>query len=167
MVVIYDDLESEQPAKFEWWLHALEQMKLDESARTVEIQRGEARLKVQFLLPETLRFEQAENFPTATLGKYPPQWHLTAHSETPVARRQFVTVLLPHRKGAEAALAAARLIEGRNCRAVEVRTAGARHVILFRDAAGPMEAAGLRSGAAVYAAGFDSQGKPAGVLEAR
>jgi hypothetical protein len=144
-------------------------MKVDDSSRTVQIQRGAARLKVQFLLPETLRFEQAEGFPAATLGKYPPQWHLTAHAENPAARRQFVTVLLPHRQGGEGPLAAARLIEGRNCRAVELRTAGARHVVLFREAGaeGLMEAAGLRSSAVAYAAGYDSEGKPAGTLEAR
>ena len=78
-------------------------------------------------------------------------------------------MLLPHRKGGESGVAAARLIEGRNCRALELRTAGARHVVMLRlpGVKGDMQAAGLSSNATVYAAGFDSEGKPVGMLEAR
>jgi len=134
MVVIVDELESPKSATFQWWLHALEEMKVDDARTSVTIQRGAARLWVQFLAPAKLRFEQTGKFPAApneqVKGKsYPDQWHLTAHADEPATRRRFVTVLLPYREGGEGALASARLLEGG---AVELRTARARHVITLR-----------------------------------
>jgi hypothetical protein len=160
MVVIVDDLESEKPARFEWWLHSLEEMKIDQPSETVYIQRGAARLKVQFLMPEDLRFEQKDGFPVMPLGRYPTQWHLTAHADPPAVSRRFITVLLPYRTGAEASLPSVHLLNGQRCSGVELRTAAARHVVLVHDTAsqGTMRAAGLRSDAALYAAGFDTQG---------
>ncbi|MBM4084189.1 MAG: DUF4962 domain-containing protein, partial [Planctomycetes bacterium] len=174
MVVIADDLASPKPARFQWWLHALEKMAVDDAAGRVTIQRAAARLRVQFLAPSGLRFEQTGKFPAppneSVKGKaYPDQWHLTAHADEPATRRQFVTVLLPFRDGHEGSLPAARLLEGRTCRAVELRSARARHVVLFRAAGqrGDMEAGGVRADAAVYAVGFDPLGKRLGDLEVR
>lgn len=172
MVVIADDLQSKTPARFEWWLHALEKMQVDDATASVTIHRGAARLAVRFLTPGRLRFEQSTGFPVPPDGSlrntvYPDPWHLTAHADEPAARRRFVTVLLPCREGAESSLSAARLLEGRNCVAVELRASRARHVILFRNAgqSGTMEAAGLRSDANVLAGGFDPAGSRFGVLE--
>jgi hypothetical protein len=80
-----------------------------------------------------------------------------------------VTVLLPHREGSEQELASARLVDGRNCRAVELSGARSRRLVLLRDidARGAMEAAGVRSDAELCAVGFDSEGKRSGALEAR
>ncbi|MBM3890044.1 MAG: hypothetical protein FJ388_13085 [Verrucomicrobia bacterium] len=174
MVIIADDLESPKLARFQWWLHALEEMQVDETRASVTIQRGAARLRVQLLAPAKLRLEQTGKFPVApneaVKGKnYPDQWHLTAHADEPAAQRQFLTVLLPFREGAEASLPAVRLLDGRNCNAVELRTARARHVVMFRgaDQKGAMEAGGLRSDAKVFAAGFAASGQRAGCLEVR
>jgi len=174
MVVIVDELASPKPARFQWWLHALEKMQVDDAHSTVTIQRGAARLRVQFLAPTGLRFEQTGKFTEApnesVKGKsYPDQWHLTAHADEPLTRRQFVTVLLPFREDRDASLPAVRLLEGRNCRAVEIRSARARHVIMLRSAGqtGMMEVGDLRSDAKVFAAGFNASGQRSGSLEVR
>jgi hypothetical protein len=100
--------------------------------------------------------------------EFPDQWHLTAHADEAATRRQFVVAMLPSRTGKEAALPTVRLLEGRNCQAVELCTAHARHVVMFRrDREGvAMEAGGMRSDATVLAVGFDSNGKRFGSLEA-
>jgi hypothetical protein len=119
------------------------------------------------LLPGSVHFEQTEGFPVAPVERYPPQWHLAAATDSPATQQQFLTVLLPYREGGEARLPSVRLVEGRGCRCVEIRSAGARHVVLFRqgDQPGSMEAAGAISSANVLAAGFDPQGRTLGRLE--
>ena len=172
MVVIVDDLASLKPSRFQWWLHALDKMQVDETQHQVIIQRRDARLRVQFLAPAALRLEQTGKFPVApneeVRGKnYPDQWHLTAHTDEPAPSLQFVTVLLPYRAGAEASLPAVRLLESHNCRAIEVRSAHARHVILCRTAkdSGLMEAAGLNSGGKLLAVGFTPDSQLYGSIE--
>lgn len=174
MVVIADELASPKPARFQWWLHALEKMQVDEAHGIVTIQRGAARLRVHFLAPAKLRLEQSGKFPVppdeAVKGKdYPDQWHLTAHADEPATQRQFLTVLLPFCDGAEASLPTVRVLEGRNCSAVELRATRTRHVVMFRmvGEAGMMEAGGLRSDARVVAASFSVGGRSAGALEVR
>jgi hypothetical protein len=172
MIVIFDDLAAAKPATFQWRLHALEEMQIDEAAPRLTIHRGDARLRVHFLAPANLRFEQTDQFtapPVKDVHRndgYPNQWHLTAFADTPVTQQQFVTVLLPYRAEAEAALPEVRLLEGAHCRAVELRTKSARHIVMLRSAgeAGPMEAGGLRSGAELFAAGFSREGTPTGSL---
>ena len=62
-----------------------------------------------------------------------------------------------------------RVIEGRNCRAVELQTAQGRHVVMFRsdEEAGAMEAGELRSDAKIFAACVASGGQRTGSLEVR
>ena len=64
---------------------------------------------------------------------------------------------------------AVRVIEGRNCRAVELQTAQGRHVVMFRsdEEAGAMEAGELRSDAKIFAACVASGGQRTGSLEVR
>ena len=171
--MIVDDLASPRPAKFQWWLHALEEMQIDE-ARNVTIRRGAARLRVQFLAPSALRLEQTSKFSVApsesVRGKrFPDQWHLTAHADEAATQQQFVTVLLPFREGAEPSLPAVQMLQGGNCRAVELRTAGARHVIMFRPPGqtGTMKLGDLQSDAKLFVAGFTAAGESIGSLEVR
>ena len=175
MIVIFDELASPKPATFQWWLHALEEMQVDDAQARATIHRGDARLRVQFLAPAQLRFEQTDQFtvpPVRDIHRnegYPNQWHLTAHADEPATQQHFITVLLPYRSGADAALPEVKMIDGKNCRAVELRTPRARHVILVRtpEASGPMEAGGLHSDAKVLAAGFTATGESAGSLDVR
>lgn len=174
MVVIVDDLASSKPSRFQWWLHALEKMDVDDSRHLVTIRRGDARLRVQFLAPSALRLEQTGKFPVApneeVRGKnYPDQWHLIAHADESATSRQFVTVLLPYRAGAETSLPSVRLMESSNCSAIELRTAHARHVIMCRTGLNPgiMGASGISSASRLLAMRFDAAGKQHTLLEVK
>ncbi len=104
LFVIVDELEAHKPVTFEWWLHALEEMKVDEAGREVLIRRGDARLLVNFLQPQELVFTQTDQFTPPPEDKRPNQWHLTASTKAKVASATFFTVLRPHRAADEGKL---------------------------------------------------------------
>lgn len=173
MVILFDDLESRKPSRFQWWLHALEKMQVDTDARTATIRRAAAGLRVQFLAPGALGFEQTSGFPVAPnrsggrKGSYDDQWHLSAQTALKARRQQFVTVLLPFREGGEPSLPMVRLLPGSNCLSVELTTADARHLVLWRPAGqeGVMDSDTIRSGAYLKAIGFNRANKKIGGLE--
>jgi len=82
--LIVDDIRALAPSRFDWLLHSLEKMEIDEKSRTVTIKRGKARLAATFLSPAGLVFSQNNKF-TDDPGEsydqpgyfYPDQWHLT------------------------------------------------------------------------------------------
>jgi hypothetical protein len=175
IIVIFDELTSPKPATFQWWLHALEEMQVDQARASATIHRGDARLRVQFLAPAQLRFEQTDQFtvpPVKDIHRnegYQNQWHLTAHADGPTTQQHFITVLLPYRAGAAPVPAEAKVLVGKNCHAVEIVTPHARHVVLVRTpgAGGEMEAGGQRSDAQVFGAGFAASGQASGLIEIR
>ncbi|MCK5803166.1 MAG: DUF4962 domain-containing protein, partial [Lentisphaeria bacterium] len=61
-IVIYDVEVAAGTATFEWWLHALDSMKIDTDQQRVCILRGNAGLQVDFLTPQALHFEQTDQF---------------------------------------------------------------------------------------------------------
>jgi hypothetical protein len=95
-IVIHDTLNSDKPRKFEWWLHAIDEMKLEDgSARIV---RGNAACTVKWLVPEKLGFAQTDKFdPPPRKRAALTEHHVTATTPTPTKEMTFVTVIRPHR----------------------------------------------------------------------
>jgi hypothetical protein len=105
--IIYDDIEAPEPVTFEWWLHALSEMKMDKSAKSILISEGNANLRVLFLQSGDLSFNQFTGFP------YPPEvrgenspeykdnWHFTASTASKEVKTRFITVLVPYKKNKE------------------------------------------------------------------
>ena len=75
--LLVDDLQSRTPVRFDWLLHALEKMEIDENKRVVTVKKGRARLSVEFLEPRNLTFSQHNRFTDDPGPEYPEQWHLT------------------------------------------------------------------------------------------
>jgi hypothetical protein len=111
--VMFDDLEATKPATFQWLLHAYEKIGVEESSRTLRVNRDPAAMEVRFLLPSALSFSQTDQYePDVERIRHPDAkntWHLTAGTTEPSATMQFVTVLLPYRNGNEASLPKAEL----------------------------------------------------------
>ncbi|NQT87846.1 hypothetical protein HQ560_13855, partial [bacterium] len=110
--VILDELAAAKPVTFEWGLHALEQMRVDEGKRSVLVQRGKARLDARVLLPESLTFGQTDKFDPPPEDGKPNQWHLTASTRAKATEARFLTVLRPYRAGKGDALPELRRLEG-------------------------------------------------------
>ncbi|MBW7997120.1 MAG: DUF4962 domain-containing protein [Candidatus Glassbacteria bacterium] len=81
--VVVDELAAPEPVRFDWLLHAAQEMEINEDARTVLIRRGDVRLLAEFVAPEKITFTQHDKF-SADPGNlwerpdtpYPDQWHL-------------------------------------------------------------------------------------------
>jgi hypothetical protein len=98
--VVYDHVETEGPATFEWLLHALRRMEMDAKKGAVTIRNEEARLAVRLLATEPYQFAQSSKFPVAPEERAagsPEQWHLTARTKKPAAEAKFLAVLVPYR----------------------------------------------------------------------
>jgi hypothetical protein len=72
---VLDELEAPQAAKFDWLLHALEQMTVDEQARGVVSRRKGATLTVKLACEGGLRMSQTDVFDTPYNEGNPPEYH--------------------------------------------------------------------------------------------
>jgi hypothetical protein len=156
IVVIYDDLAAPKPATFQWWLHALEQMQI--GGQRVRISRAQAQADVIFLTPDQLKLSQTDQFTVPPERELPSQWHLTAETTQPSETCRFLTVLLPHRVGAQKA-ASARLVLGNGYLGAEIAVQGRRHVVGFRTGIEPITLTGASRSGDVCAVSWGSDGK--------
>ncbi|MBW7894697.1 MAG: DUF4962 domain-containing protein [Opitutaceae bacterium] len=105
--VIIDDLVAadNRARRFDWLLHAPNEMTIAPAARTV-LARGEiGEALVTFLAPRTLGFAQTSGFPVPAVYwrqgmnyELPHQWHLTV-TPPPAVRERFVTVIQVAKRG--------------------------------------------------------------------
>ena len=169
VVVIYDDLEGERPATYQWLLHALEEMAVDEAAGEVTVRRGAARLSVRFLAPQGLSFSQTDQFTVPPEApNMPNQWHLAASTREPALRQRFLTVLLPHREGAAPPEVRSAEVEG--CLAAEIVGPKVTHTVVFRTeapAGSRVSVAGAETEADVFALARGADGEARAVFSAR
>lgn len=75
VILLLDELEAPRPARYQWLLHALEKMELDEAAGTVISRRGGASLTVRLACPQGLAFSQTDQFDTPYNAGNPPEYH--------------------------------------------------------------------------------------------
>ncbi len=143
LIAVHDELEAEEPSTFQWLLHTLEEMEVDEAAQSASIRRGEARCRVEFLAPEGLELTQTDQFtvPPETGGAN--QWHLTASSTEKASRKQSLIVLRPYRADEEAEPAEVRSLDGENCVAARVAQGDVEHLLVFRTGDGSARLADL------------------------
>ncbi len=161
IVFIYDDLVSPKQSTYQWWLHALEEMRVDPDAQMVQISRGDARLDVLFLTPQGLRFSQTDQFTVPPEGEYPNQWHLTAETTEPAKLCRFLTVLLPYRSDRDSQSRQVKIVSGEGYLGAEVTSQGKRHLVVFRtdaDAAGPLRIGDFEVTGDVSAGSWDLDG---------
>ncbi len=141
-LVIVDDLAaSEGESTYQWLLHALEEMALDEEGQQLTVRRGEGRLRVRFVSPGGLAFGQRSGWdpPPARPAAAPPQFHFTASTAQPAASARIVALLVPYRQGDEGTIPERiELFEAEGGTALRVGD----DVILIRDP----QAAEVRSG---------------------
>ena len=140
VIILFDDIASPEPATYDWLLHSLEKMQIDEVTGTVEIKRGDARLQVLFLTPQDLKISQHEGFPAKPEGEnMPDQWHLSAQTSALATASRFVTVLMPYQEGQQDKLPEVSLIVKAGWIVVTLQGKQTRQVVAFRTEAKPGE----------------------------
>jgi aldose 1-epimerase len=101
LICVVDDLESDQPAQFQWLMHAPEKLQLDEQAQSFISRRGGAQMKVCLLTPAGFDFTQTDQWPLAPKTGYPtarkpePEklWHFTAATRHRSATRRIAAIM--------------------------------------------------------------------------
>ncbi|MBZ0256355.1 heparinase II/III family protein, partial [bacterium] len=98
-VLIYDTLEAPQPSTFDWRLHAVNEMMI-ENQHDILAKNGDVECSVDFLWPNELALSQTDKFdppprPRVKLTEY----HLTAQTPTKSKRQEFITLFQPYKKG--------------------------------------------------------------------
>lgn len=101
-LAVQDYLETAGPASFDYLLHALEKMELDQEKGTIRVKRGHARLLVYLFSDAGFSFSQSGEFsppPGDRYEKAPEQWHFNAGTTEQRDRIRFLALFIPFREG--------------------------------------------------------------------
>ena len=97
-IAVYDYLKTEGPARFDYMLHALEKMQLDQKNKSLLVKNGEVGLDVYILSLSDLEFRQSDKFQVAPEERYegaPDQWHFTASTVEETDEMRFLVLMIP------------------------------------------------------------------------
>lgn len=133
LIVICDDLAAPQPATFQFMLHALSPLTVDEKTARLSVQQPKAGLVAQYLPPAPLNFRQWDGYDPAPSREFPNQWHVEAGTREKSTTLQMLTVLVPHRDNQPANWRAER-IESDSAIGVRLQRDGQNIFIAFRKA---------------------------------
>ncbi|HUU27342.1 MAG TPA: DUF4962 domain-containing protein [archaeon] len=101
-LAVHDYLETDGSAVFDYLLHALEKMELDQEQGTILVKRGRACLLVYLLSDTGLSFSQSGKFFPPPEDRYegaPEQWHFAARTTEEKDRMRFLALYVPFREG--------------------------------------------------------------------
>ncbi|MBN1343356.1 MAG: DUF4962 domain-containing protein [Phycisphaerae bacterium] len=163
--VVFDDVAAPKPSTFEWWLHGVEEMKIDPNEQRAVAGRRHARMNVRWLSPAGLAFRQTGAFdppPEREEANWRKQWHLTASTKAKLPATTFLTVLWPWKDKAPDGQAV-RDLSGQGFSACEVVLDGARNLLAFRTddhEQGIFRLGDIETDAASVAVRFDAAGTP-------
>jgi hypothetical protein len=162
--IIFDDLQAPKPAQFQWLLHTLHPIRIQENSRILRVRNTPAAMKVHLLLPVKLKFTQTGKYtpePESDRSSWSNTWHLTASTNIPSRRTQFLAVLLVHRTGQEDRLPHVESLPRMGAVGVRLTTPeGNQDTVVFRtdQEAGTVEYGVIRGTGRVFARGTDKDG---------
>ncbi len=99
-IAISDYLKTAGPATYDYMLHTLEKIQLDQKNQRLLVKSGEVGLDVYFLSPSALDFRQSDKFPVAPTERNegaPDQWHFTASTVENTDEMRFLVLMIPRR----------------------------------------------------------------------
>jgi hypothetical protein len=97
-MAVHDYVKTTGPASFDYLLHALERIQLDQQNQRLLVKNGEVEMDVYFLAPQTLEFRQTDEFPIAPEERYegaPDQWHFTASTIENASEMRYLVLMIP------------------------------------------------------------------------
>lgn len=99
LIVIYDRLVAEEPSTFEYWLHTVNELKI-ENQHQIQVINDDVVCDIDFLTPSDLSFEQTDQYdPNPRPRIKLREWHLTASTTQKKKQMEFITLYRPHRIG--------------------------------------------------------------------
>ena len=99
LVVVYDRLEAKESSTFEYWLHAINKIDV-ENQHDIRVRNDDVVCDIDFLTPSGLAFKQTNEYDPKPRARIKlREWHLTAATAEKKKHTEFVTVYRPHRTG--------------------------------------------------------------------
>ena len=96
-MVVYDRLDAGEPATYEYWLHAISKIDVDDQ-HNIRVRSEDVVCDIDFLTPSGLTFSQTDQYdPNPIPSIKLREWHLTATTEGKKRQTEFVTLYRPHR----------------------------------------------------------------------
>ena len=97
LVVVYDRLEAKEPSTFEYWLHAVNKINVEDQHR-IQVKNEDVVCDIDFLRPSGLSFKQTDQYDPNPIPRIKlREWHLTATTPEKAKRVEFITLYRPHR----------------------------------------------------------------------
>ncbi|HLA39363.1 MAG TPA: heparinase II/III-family protein, partial [Candidatus Glassbacteria bacterium] len=101
-LAVSDYVAAESPTRFQFLLHALDKLELDQAGGSVVVTNGPARCLVKIVSTGSLAFSQNDRFYTPPEERYEGaanQWHFTAETTEDAPFARFVALAVPFRAG--------------------------------------------------------------------
>ncbi len=163
LVVVYDRLEAKEPSTFEYWLHAINKIDV-ENQRDICVRNDDVVCDIDFLAPSGLTFKQTNEYDPKPRPRIKlREWHLTATTAEKKKQMEFVTLYRPHRAEDKVpSKASLERIKGGYALKVKVSD-GEFAAVLPTDDRVTLEAYGLKSKGAIKCR-LKRVGEPAKIL---
>jgi hypothetical protein len=100
-LAVQDYLKTDSPTRYQFLLHAAEEMRLDESAGKISLTSGPVQLDVYLISDQDLRFSQTSQFLVPPGERYEgaaDQYHFTAETGADSAQVKFLALCVPYLK---------------------------------------------------------------------
>jgi hypothetical protein len=101
-MAVHDYLKVDAPTRYQYMLHAVKQMDLEQEAGKVSLTVGKAQLDVYLISDQELDFSQTDEFLVPPGDRYEGadnQYHFTAESRDSSDAVRFLALYVPYRKG--------------------------------------------------------------------
>jgi hypothetical protein len=166
LVVVYDRLQAKEPSTYEYWLHAVNRIAIQDQ-HNIGVRSGDVVCDINFLTPAGLSFEQTDQYdPNPRERIKLREWHLTATTPAKSTRIEFVTIYRPHRvEQPVPEQASLEQIDGGYTLQVEL-SEGKFTALLPTDDQASLQAHGLQSKGAIKCR-LERVGQPPQILEVR
>jgi len=112
-VLISNYVRAATPTTYDWLLHALNKMGVEDDSGVIRVKDGPARLVVRVIASGPVRFSQTDQFSVLPVrgdtpdtaeteeqrkARFPDQWHLMAKTQEPAREARFLAVMVPYRE---------------------------------------------------------------------
>ncbi len=133
VIFISDYLRAATPTTYDWLLHALNKMGVEDDSGVIRVKDGPARLVVRVIASGPVRFSQTDQFSVLPVrgdtpdtaeteeqrkARFPDQWHLMAKTQEPAREARFLAVMVPYRESEKEPVS--ELLEGDGVRGFSV-----------------------------------------------
>ena len=101
-LVVHDYLETDGMATFEYLLHALDRMEIEEDAGIIRVRRKGVHLDIYLVSSSKGRFSQTDKFlvdPGDRRREGASQWHLNVQTRKPTSEVRYLALMVPYREG--------------------------------------------------------------------